>query len=173
MPERYRLRGIIELYKRPNYIALNIVMLLVYYFVITSIIRYQNRGILLLNIPIWTLYLLVISSSMLTTISVFSFINARKASQSFGTPIGALTVLVGGVLEGCGCSTPLIFGLASFGISTSSLIYSVDLLSSLSKYIFLGIILINIAFIAYYIRGIDNYYCKKMVGSSGRERSRE
>lgn len=172
MLERHRLNGIIAIYKRPGYIILNILILMVYYYLITSIIRYQDMGILIFNVHIWILYLLIISSSFLTTISIFSFINIRRRSQLLGTPVGALSIIAGGILGGCGCSAPLLFGLISIGITTSSLIYAIDAVSSLSNYLFLSIVIINVIFIVYYIRSIDAYYCKNRVEYNERKGER-
>jgi len=65
----------IELFKgiyKPKYIILNIAIAIAYYYIIAYIISIQQRGIPITPIPLYLVYLLVITSSVTIAMAVYS-----------------------------------------------------------------------------------------------------
>ncbi len=149
-----------SIYRRPFYIIFNIIIAIVYYFVFDFLIRYQNYGILLIEMPIYLLYLIIISSSILLTISIYSIKNSKKnIAKVSGSTVSTVVVLFGSVVGGCGCSAPIIYGLSVLGLDisvTSSLAY---FLSYYILDIFYLMIIINCIFIIYYLNKLSTTKC--------------
>lgn len=146
---------------RPRYIVLNIAIALVYYEVLISLVKLQNKGILLFNVSLPLIYLLVASSSVLLSIAIYSIKNTRRnQAKVSATGIGAATTLMGGVIGGCGCSAPLIFGLTSIGISASELTPTYLFLADNTTPLFLAMAAINIVAIAYYLNKLSTPSCR-------------
>ena len=113
---------------RPRYAVLNAAAAIAYYFLFSFLIRYQNYGILLVNVPAYLEYSMIATASVLLTISVYSIRNTRRNHARFtASSASAASLLFGGMFGGCGCAAPLIMGLATLGISSSSL-FSVNAL---------------------------------------------
>lgn len=154
------LTSIKNIYVKPFYIILNIIFCIIFYFVFVFLIRYQNYGILLIETPIYLLYLMIITSSILFTISIYSIRNTRKNAAKFsGSTVSTIVVLFGGVVGGCGCSAPIIYGLSVLGLdlsTTSTLAYY------LNYYIldlFYFMILLNLILIVYYLNKLSTTKC--------------
>ena len=93
---------------RPRYVVLNIAAFVVYYYAYLELIAYQNLGVFLSNVSEGLLYALVLTSSMLLTIAVYSIRNTRNNRASVSaTTLGTVATLFGGVIGGCGCSVPV------------------------------------------------------------------
>jgi hypothetical protein len=153
----------------PGYIVLNLIFVFVYYLVFTFIIRAQDYGILLLNVPQYLVWILVISSSILFTIAVYSIRNTVRNQAKFSaSTLGAVTTVAGGVVNGCGCSAPIIFSLSAIGLSSSQLIGLDDFLSQYSLALVGILVIINLVVILYYLNKLSNPSCK----IAGRKRKR-
>ncbi len=147
-------------FRRPRYAAAAIVLSIAYYFTIIYIIRYQNYNILLLNVPLYEIYALAVLSSILVVVSVFSLNNTTRSKNRYsGASIGSIATFMGGIVNGCGCSAPILFGLTYVGASAASVISLTNTISAWSKYIFAAMMLIDIALLLYYMRRIANPSC--------------
>ncbi len=154
---------------RPAYITLNVVIAIAYYYVFTYIVRFQNNGILLLSIPQWILYLLVATSSVLFTISIYSIRNTRRNNARISaSALGTATTLAGGIIGGCGCSAPLVFSLTALGISAASITPLYLFLADNSTLLFSTMVLINLAVILYYLAKLSSPSCR--VGHAARNK---
>ncbi len=155
-----RIHGSLRRIYRPRYLALNIVAAIVYYFAFQFLIKYQNYGILLVNVPAYLEYVLIATASVLLTISVYSIRNTRKNQAKLSASSLSIAALVlGGVFGGCGCAEPLIFGLTAFGISSASLFSANAVLTALAAQIFWAIIIANLALIFYYLNKLSKPVC--------------
>ncbi|MGC8479789.1 MAG: hypothetical protein ACP5M9_03955 [Candidatus Micrarchaeia archaeon] len=158
------LKNIIEtlksIYSRPFYIILNIIFAFVYYLIFTFLVEYQNYGILLIESPVYLLYLLIMLSSILLTISIYSIRNTKKnIAKVSGTTVSAIAVLFGGVVGGCGCAAPIIYGISVLGLglgTTSTVAYY---LNSYIIEIFIFIILLTLFMILYYLNKLSSKNC--------------
>ena len=149
-----------NIYGKPFYLIFNIIIAIVYYFIFDFLIRYQNYGILLIETPVYLLYLMIISSSILFTISIYSIKNSKKnAAKVSGSTVSAVVVLFGSVVGGCGCSAPIIYSLSILGLdlsTTSSLAY---FLNYYILDIFYFMIIITVICIFYYLNKLSTTKC--------------
>lgn len=146
---------------RPGYAILNIAVALIYYYAFIFLVKAQNYGILLLSIPMWLLLALVITASVLFTIAIYSINNTRRnQAKVSASTLGVATTLAGGVIGGCGCSAPLIFGLTALGVSASSITPLYLFLADNAVVLFSAMVLVNLATLAYYLWKLSNPSCR-------------
>jgi len=137
---------------KPSYIALNVALAFLYYYAYVFLIKYQDYGVLLNLVPPFLIYLLVITSSVLLTIAIYSIRNTRnnKAYLSAST-FGTITALGGGVIAGCGCSAPVLLSLVAIGLSTGQTFAISSFFNNNSIALFGLFILANLLLTAYYL----------------------
>lgn len=154
---------------RPRYILINFVLAIAYYYLYITLLKVQNYGIVLLHLPQYLLYLLIITSSMAFTVAVYSIWNSRrnKAYISAST-VGTLTTLVGGVIGGCNCAAPLLFSFVAVGFSTSQIITLTDFVSKYQTWVVAAMIAINLAIELYYLNKLSTQSCR--IIAKGEER---
>ena len=151
----------VRIYRQPKYIILSIFIAVVYYCVLTFLIRYQNYGILLVTLPTYLIYLLIATSAVLLTLSVYSFRNTRKnMAEVSASSVGTVAVLVGGLIGGCGCAEPLVLGLSVLGLSISTTTALDYVLTIYSTAIFCIMIIANAAVILYYLNKFSKPSCR-------------
>ncbi len=145
---------------RPSYAALNVATAVAYYLFFGFLIRYQDYGIFLVNVPAYLEYAVIITASVLLTISVYSIRNTRRNKAKFtASSVSAVTLILGGVLGGCGCAEPLLMGFAALGISSTTLFSLNSLISSFSVQVFFAMAAVNIAIIVYYLNKLSKQSC--------------
>jgi hypothetical protein len=157
--DRFR-RSLRDIYS-PRYILLNIVLLPVYFVVYFALIAYQNDGIPSSVFPFYWIGGLVLTSSMLATIAIYSIRNtmnnrARLSASSWGTT----AAIAGGVIGGCGCGAPLVLNLVTIGVSAGDAIALNNFLVNYQEPIFLALIAMNIGMIVYYLNRLSTSACK-------------
>ena len=154
------LRILVAVYK-PKYLLLNIVAFIGYYYVYYALISYQNYGLFLNNIPYGLLYSLVLTSSILITIAVYSIRNTRNnKARTTGTTAGTAVTLLAGVIGGCGCEAPLVLNLAVIGLSASEVVSLNNFLTGYQIQIFEVMIIVNVAVVIYYLYRLSSPSCK-------------
>ncbi len=154
----HTLRGI---YSNPTYVAANIIALVVYYFVFVYLIKIQEEGVFLVTIPPYLIYLLVITSSIVFTIGIYSIRNTRRnQAKELSTGVGTATALVGGVIGGCGCVEPLLLNLSIFGLNTSQTFALLDFVSGAQIWILWLMIVINSFVALYYLNKLSKPACE-------------
>ncbi len=146
----------------PKYVLLNAVAAAAYYAVAYELVRLQNYGIfLLLDVPAYLFYLLVASSSVLLTISVYAAFNTRRNRAEFtASSLGTATAVLAGVVSGCGCSAPLLLGLTALGLSAGGLFSASVFLTNTAVWLFAAMILINLGVITYYMNKLHSASCR-------------
>ncbi len=153
-------KSFVTIYKNPKYLLVSIAVSILYYLLLEYLIKFQNKGIFLLNVPMYLIYTLSIVSAVLVTISIYFMRNTIKSkSKHSGVSAGIITILFGGLINGCSCSAPILFSLVSIGISTSSVIILTTFISNTAIYLFLAMILVDIIIIVYYLNKLGNPSC--------------
>lgn len=152
---RRMLRSIRAVY-RPAYIAINVATALLYYLLFELLIRYQNYGILFIAVPVILLYALVVTSSVMFTIGIYTIRKSlRKKTSASACSIGTAMTLFAGVIAGCGCSAPIIYGITVFGLSLAEVSVLATAITRYSSYIIGAVIAVNLLLIAYYLMKIS------------------
>lgn len=144
----------------PKYAALSLALGVAYYAAFWYLAYIQGGNAVMLYIPIYLIFLLVASSSILTTVSVYSIRNTRKNNAKIsGTAASASTLLLGSGLCGCtttllptfafavGAGTPAVYALSSFLKN-----YNIEIISVL--------ILFNVMVLAYYLNKLSSPACR-------------
>ncbi|MFI5412422.1 MAG: hypothetical protein ACHQX1_00860 [Candidatus Micrarchaeales archaeon] len=150
-----------EVYKRPTYIAINIVSIIVYYYLFVYLIKIQQQGLFFATIPDYLIYLLVITSSIALTIGLYSIKNTiNNGAKELSTGIGTATALAGGVVGGCGCAAPLVLGLSVFGLNTTQTFALIDFISANQLILFSLMIAINFFVVIYYLNKLSEPSCE-------------
>jgi hypothetical protein len=136
---------------RPKYIILNIAVAVIYYFILVYLIRYQNYGILIITVPAWLIYALVATSSIVFTIGIYSAAKSfRKGAGASASTFGTAITLFTGIIVGCGCSSPILYSIAIFGLSIAEVSIVAAFIARYSIAIISAILAINIILILYY-----------------------
>jgi hypothetical protein len=147
--------------KKPKYIALNVVALVAYYFIMQSIVLLNNK-IILFNgtISEYAFYGIAVTSSLLVTIAVFSTFNTRnnKAKISASASSGILAV-AGSFAVSCGCSFSALSYLAVLGISSGSIISIDNGIANYETPLILAALLLNVIIITYYLNKLSKPVC--------------
>ncbi len=135
----------------PRYIVFNVIVAIAYYLIITYLIKVQNYGIILILVPKYLLYLVILSASIMLTMGVYTTIKSfhKKGNAtitSFGTAISLFT----GLILGCGCGAPAVFAITAIGVSLVEASTIASYIVNYSIPILIGIIILNILLILYY-----------------------
>lgn len=124
--KRGRLAAIKAVFSRPEHIGIAILGAIIYYLLFYFLITQSNHGVFLLTVPAYMIYLLVITSGILLSISIFSIRSLRRSKIKNGAPASFLSVAMpaaGGVIAGCSCEVPILgsilypLGLNVFAVS--------------------------------------------------------
>jgi hypothetical protein len=141
---------------KPTYIIINIIVAIIYYFLITELVRYQNKGILLLTAPTPLIYALVISASIMFTLGIYAIKNTlRSKRQASASAIGTITTLFTSIITGCGCSAPLLYSITALGLSISEVSSLEVFLVKYTIPIISIMLAINVLLILYYLNKIS------------------
>ncbi len=150
-----------RVYKNPKYLLTNIIIFLIYYYLIIYLIKLQNRGILLFTsiYSNYLIYLIAISSSILFTISIFLIINSGKKLSFAGSPISIISSFITSMVVGCGCAFPIFISIIAIVLGSAEATYADVLIANNSSALLIAIILINAVISIYYLSRL-NSMCK-------------
>ncbi len=139
-----------EIY-RPKYIGLTITLGIAYSIAFWYLAYIQGGNDVMLSVPIYLIFLLIVSSSNLMTVAIYSIRNMRKSNaKTTGTAASAGTVILGSGL--CGCTTTLLPTVAlAVGISTPTVYALASFLKNYDTEIVLLLIVINVVVLVYYL----------------------
>lgn len=157
-----RLKTLFRIYKDIKVLLLNVVIAFLYYYLITSLIAAQNRGIILFTsiYVLYAIYTLAISASVLLTISIMGILKNRQ--RGYGAGVSATVgSIVGGLVVGCGCSYPLIISILGILMGSADATYLDVGLFANQLPILLILIAINFLLIFYYLGRIGIVKNKK------------
>jgi hypothetical protein len=139
-----------------KYAALNVAVAIAYYIILVELVRYQNYGILVFGVPKLLIYALVVSSSVMFTIGVYY--TARRLgsiSRASASIFGTMATVFTGVVVGCGCSAPILFGIGSLFFSAVELSVAESYISGHGALIVSVLLAINAVLIIYYFGRIS------------------
>ncbi|MCL4383117.1 MAG: hypothetical protein M1168_03415 [Candidatus Marsarchaeota archaeon] len=139
-------------------IILNIGIFVLFYFIFNFFIKYQNRGVFLINVPLYIIYLAIATSSILTSISIATVLKTiRTKSAIAGVGFGTFTSVLSGIITGCGCSFPLLISIFSlFGLNSTYALFFNTFFVNNAFFILFAISIINILTIVYLIGQFNN-----------------
>lgn len=145
----------------PLYIAVNVVIAVVYFYLIKYILTIQQQGIPITTVPLFLIYILVITSSITLTIAIYSINNTHKNRAKFSaSSISAATTLVGGVVTGCGCQAAILFNVLAIGLGSGEATLINTVATENAALIFGALIIINLVVIGYYFNKLSKSACK-------------
>ncbi len=154
------LKELKEIYK-PKYIALNIAIAVAYYYIIEYLLSIQQRGIPITSVPVYLIYILVLTSSITFTIAIYSIGNTRRNNAKISASSASVaTTLVGGVLAGCGCQAAILFNVLTVSIGTGGATLVNTIVTENAPLIFSAMIIINLFVIGYYLEKLSNPKCR-------------
>lgn len=144
----------------PKYIGLTIALGIAYSIAFWYLAYIQGGNAVMLSAPIYLIFLLVASSSILMTVVIYSIRNTRKNSAKIsGTATSASTLLLGSGL--CGCTTTLLPTLAlAVGAGTPAVYALSSFLKNYNIEIISVLILFNMIVLAYYLNKLSSPTCR-------------
>jgi len=146
-----------NIFKKPLYLVTTGIAAVIYYFILMEILKMDSLGgVVILKVPEYLIYVLVITSGMLLSIGIYGIRKRRALKSATGDTFVSIAIpSISGLVASCGCSAPL---LSSLLIPILGSIGAEGLIVSLSLYdiyIFLLFILINIALMFYELYKLD------------------
>jgi hypothetical protein len=146
---------------KPKYIALNIAIAVAYYFVIKYLLSIQQDGIPITTVPVYLIYLLVITSSITFTIAIYSISNTRRNHAKISaTSVSAVTTFAGGVLSGCSCQAAILFNVLAFSVGSGEATLVNTIVGENAPILFGIMIILNIFVAGYYLEKLSHPKCK-------------
>jgi hypothetical protein len=146
---------------KPKYILLNITISVIYYFVIKYLLTIQQDGIPITSVPLYLVYILVITSSITFTIAIYSINNTRKNQAKISAAsVSAVSTVAGGILSGCGCQAAILFNVLAISIGTGEATLINTVVTENAPLIFGAMIIINLFVIGYYLEKLSSPKCK-------------
>lgn len=134
-----------------RYILLNLIIILVYYLAVEKILSIQQFGVVFFTAPASLIISLVVTSSVLLTIAVYTILESRKAKK-IGYEEAAsscATAVVGGIMSGCGCQGAILYSALAI-IFGSGEAYAINtVFSEHIGLILAALTIFNIVLIAY------------------------
>ena len=152
MPGKFkRMAATLRAVYSPKYMALNVAVAIVYYLVFVALVKYQNYGILLMSSPRILIYALIASSSIMFTIGIYAIRNSmHKPTKVSASVVGTAAALFSGIVSGCGCAAPLLFGITYLGFSVVEVSALESFIARYNAVMISAILALNVALILYY-----------------------
>ena len=146
---------------KPKYVALNLALAVLYYFIIEYLLSLQQNGVPISSVPGYLIYVLAISSSISFTLAIYSVSNTRRNLAKYSaSSISAATTLMGGILAGCGCQAAILFNALVIFVGTGEATRVNTIATENSIFIYLAMIIINLFVIVYYLQKLSNPKCR-------------
>ncbi len=142
------------IFKHPAYLAIAAISSILFYYLFTYLIAANNYGIMLILVPMYLVYILVITSGIVLSVSIFTiaFSIAYRRIGALGSAEGILIPSIGGLVAGCGCSFPIIESvLLFFGVNVFEAAGIASAIAAYQEWIMVAMILANLAVIYYYL----------------------
>lgn len=137
---------------KPKYIALNLLIGLIYYAAFYYLSYIQGGNAIMLYLPVYIIFLLVATSSILLTITIYSIKNRKRNASGAAASVG--TVVLGSGL--CGCTTTLLPTAAlALGASITSVYVLSSFLRNYGIEITSALIVVNLVVVAYYVNKLS------------------
>lgn len=140
------------IFTSPVYVALTALFIVLYYAFFYYLILASDRGIFLVTAPIYLVYALVVSASLLLAASVYVIsrsIHAKYAGAE-GSALSVITSALNGLIVGCNCYAPILSSaLYALGFGTLGVSSAISFLGAYQAELLLVFIAMNLAFLYY------------------------
>ena len=150
-----------QIYK-PKYIVLTIAIGIAYSIAFWYLAYLEGGDAVMISVPIYMVFLLIVSSSILMTVAVYSIKNTRRNNiKTTGTAAsaGTGTVILGSGL--CGCTTTLLPTIAiAVGVSMPTVYVLASFLKNYNIEIISLLIAINVVALVYYLNKLSCPSCR-------------
>lgn len=111
------LRALEIVYRSPKYLALTLAGGVLYYLIFNYIVSLNNVGIVIYSAPVYLVYLLSFTASLLLTLTVYSaslrIRHGLRTASSMGL-VASISTIVGGGVTACACEAPILYNLLYF-----------------------------------------------------------
>lgn len=134
-----------------GYLLLNLIIILIYYEAIERILALQQFGLAFSTAPASLIITLVLSSSVLMTIAIYTILESRKR-KGLGYEEAAsscVTAVVGGVMSGCGCQGAIMYSVLAIAFGSGEAYAINTVFSEHIGLILAALTIFNIVFIVY------------------------
>jgi hypothetical protein len=142
------LRVFETVFRSPKYLALALGGVIVYYFVFNYLVSLNNIGIVINSGPVYFVYLLAITASVLLTLTAYSVSLRLRSGLRKASPMGfvaTITPIIGGGVTGCACQAPILYNLLYFvGLNSFEASGFVTLVAAYALEIDAALILLNL-----------------------------
>ncbi len=152
------LLSLYKIYRKPAYIAISVGTFFAYYFLVSFVIKHNNKFLVMGKHTAYLLFLLEVTASLLIASSLFSAAK-RRVGKAKGAGIATATTVFGSLTVGCGCTSPILFGITSIFVGSSAVVADA-FISRNQVYIISAMILINLLLTIYYLNKISKGTCK-------------
>lgn len=144
----------LKLIYKPRYIALNLLLAIVYYAIFLYLAYVQGgNAVMTSNWPL--AFALIITSSIVMTIAVYSMKNRISRNAKISGSVGSVSTIVLGTGL-CGCATTFLPTIATvIGVGTAGVFGLSRFLSDYSVGIFSAMIMLNLLIAVYYINKLS------------------
>ena len=145
---------------KPRYIALNLLLSIAYYALFLYLAYIQGGGAIMVSTSIILIFGLIVTSSITSTIAIYSIANTRRnQAKTSGTITSLGTLVTGTGLCGCTTTFPAVIA-AGIGVSNTGVYALGGFLKNNNPYIFSFLILANLLVTGYYLNRFSNSQCK-------------
>jgi len=150
---------LVTIFRSPRYVALSVIGAVVYYLVFDYFVSLSNFGIVVFSAPVYLVYMLAITASLLLTITVYSVsLRLRRGlpSSSSAGLLASLSTIVGGSVVGCACQAPILYNLLYFfGLNAFEASGVVTPLVAFSMEINVALIVLNLVAVVWLLSKIS------------------
>ena len=148
-----RAGNIRRIFTKPAYLIFLIIAIIVYYWAFSYIIANSNYGLFLVTVPAYAIYLLVFTSAVLASISVYTIASRIKHGNGISYGIsGSATLLAGGTIASCACQIPVFVSfLYLVGATAVDVTFVTFYINSLQIYLMAALIAANLVLIYHYL----------------------
>lgn len=113
-----QLAALSRVYRSWRYWLLTTIIAFFYYFLLQYLIEVSNRGIVIITIPQYLVFLLDVSAAILITLGVYSarqtLIKRKALSGASSGLVSSISVLTAGVSVSCACQAPILYNILYF-----------------------------------------------------------
>jgi hypothetical protein len=147
IPRQIRTLGLA--YRSWHYWLLTASAGVIYYFILQYLIEISNKGIVIITVPKYLLFLLDITAAISITLGVYSvrqsLIRTRALSGASSGVVSSLSVLTAGVSVSCACQAPILYNILYFvGLNSFEASGIVVTINDLQVPIMWGLVALNL-----------------------------
>jgi hypothetical protein len=156
-----------KVFTSPLYILITIITAIVYYGLFYYLILTGNKGVFLVTVPIYLVYALVVSASVLLALSIFAVAHSirTKYAGAEGGLLSIVTAAFGDLIVGCSCYAPILSSVMyAIGFGTLQVGDMISFLGVYQAWFVVAFIAVNLIFIYYQLGRIIR------IGSAERRR---